>query len=189
MIVGYLGNDRKIYDRHGRFIKEYGLEEGETEVKRLEIDCSVCSFWSTIGRLDPQIHMDSGVGTLIQTNKRLIFIRDFKLSREFSNHPFFGSAVVSAMKARELRNLGYREYFEVPLNEIVGYVNERRDYTLLILTKDLEIRAVVVSKTLNSLEIVEILKKEMSRREAKKMEKEIKRRKKEGISGDVRTLT
>ncbi len=175
MIVGYLSSDGKIYDRSGKFVKEFKQDEDEKEIKRFVSTSLVVSFWGRSGRSNPLADMYPGEGLFIQTNKRLIFIRELKPSKSFAVNSFFGSAMVEAMRMRDLKRLGLREYFEVYFDEIIGHIIHKDGYTLLILTRDNEIRSIFVSKELNS---PEILKKEISRKEAKKMQKEIKKRKK-----------
>ena len=172
MIVGYLSSDGKIYDRKGRFVKDFKMSENEKEIKKLETNSSVYAFWGYIGRVDPEFDVENGLGTMIQTNERLMFIRDFNPRKEFGHHPFFGTAIVETMKARELKKLGLKEYFEVPLDEIIGHTTFNKGiYELIVLTKDLRMITIDVPKDINS---PEVLKREITKKELKIMKKEVK---------------
>ncbi len=115
MIVGYLGSDGKIYDRNGRFIKELRLEEDEEIMEK--DDKFYCGGMSEKVAFGDSV-FERGYTEVVRTSARLIFIREMRAMEKFSNHPFFGAALLAAMRAKEIASLGFREYLEIPLEEI-----------------------------------------------------------------------
>lgn len=120
MIIGYLSEDNKIYDKNGNFVKEYKIEKDEKEIiEEDNVDCSVLKCrkgWSRIGVVNGGLNR--GFGTLLKTNRRIIFIREIKSMEKFTNESFLPYSIIEMLKARELRNKGLKEYFEVFFSEI-----------------------------------------------------------------------
>lgn len=112
MIIGYLARDGNIYDEDGKFIKKFGLEKGEFIVEKDEEFRCGGVLKGNRGAFD------KGMATLIRTDRRIILYRDIKPREKFGHEPFFVYAIIAAMRARELRRLGLKEYMEFYIYEI-----------------------------------------------------------------------
>jgi len=116
MFVGYLTPDGKVFDKKWKFTKIYGLDADEKIIGKDDtFHCGcILTGWKSSGRGV----FEGGEGTLIKTNKKIIFMGSRRPMEEFRG--FFPVAIVKVLQLRKLRNKGIREYFEIPLVEIYG---------------------------------------------------------------------
>lgn len=94
----------------------------------------------------------SGIGRLCRTNQRLVFLRSPSGMREFfTSKGSITDKPVEMWKARYFRKMGMKEFFEIPLNEVIGYkkslgvghilclLAENKKYALIIAPKNSKI--------------------------------------------------
>lgn len=105
---------RKILNSKAEII----LNPDEVIIKQGSVDCDISTKWTNFWMDEI---FGSGVGILYRTNKRLIFIREIKPYDKLKYGGFPGTAVVDALQAKEMKEIGAKEFFEVPLTEIVKY--------------------------------------------------------------------
>ena len=126
MIIGFLDRYGYAYDRElrkivKRILDDSGgliLEYDEQVIKEGEYKTEISTKW---GNWLTTPIFKNGVGNLIKTNKRLIFIRQPTMFRGFKEfHPFNAHITIPDMwEAKKLNEIGAKEFFEFNIEEFV----------------------------------------------------------------------
>lgn len=128
MIIGYLDRNGNAYDIElGKIIKrifdDYGnliFEDNERIVKKGEHRTEISTRWRN-WLFTPIFKL--GVGKLIKTNKRLIFIRQPSVMRGFKQFNAFSAhvAISEMWTSKKLNEIGAKEFFEFYIDEFVWF--------------------------------------------------------------------
>jgi hypothetical protein len=120
----------KIYSYDGSPI----LDENEKIIDKIR---TICYIGCRIGPVKHALTiLDSGDGILYRTNKRLIYIRTPQPFWAFSATGGMPGSLAYVGWARELRDRGYRECFDIPMDEIIGFRKIRQGAEVFILFDD-----------------------------------------------------
>jgi len=115
MIIGYLrASDDKIFDREGRFVKIFEVDEGI----RQEFDD--VKLWLMMGwkRVSGGGGMDTDVGKLLITAWKVIYVREIHPRKKLQGGPALLPSLVDYKQAKDIRDAGLWEYLEFQLSEI-----------------------------------------------------------------------
>jgi len=169
MIAGYLSEDKKIYDKNIRFIRNYGIDSTEKIITENEkVNCSVSDSWGI--RCNAREGLDSGEGRLLITNRRLIFIRPIRPFEKYGKQSFLPLSLVELATAKKLRNMGLKEYFELPFEEVLGYKLRRKICTLYVLSNKKKRYSVFIPKNMTPNNV---LTKELNKSDIKDIEQSL----------------